>query len=53
MAKTHPAYPPAFRAEVLEPVCTSATDILRLGHEAGLSEQAATRLMVHPVPLSA
>ena len=40
MAKTHPPYPPAFRAEAVELARTSGKGIPQLAHGLGISEQA-------------
>ena len=40
MAKTHPPYPPAFRAEAVELARTSGKGIPQLADELGVSEQA-------------
>ena len=40
MAKTHPPYPPAFRAEAVELARTSGKGIPQLAHELGIAEQA-------------
>ena len=40
MAKTHPPYPPAFRAEAVELARTSDKGIPRLAADLGISEQA-------------
>ena len=40
MAKTHPAYPAAFRAEAVELVHTSDTSIPQIARELGISDQA-------------
>ncbi len=40
MAKTHPPYPPAFRAEAVELARTSGKGIPQLAHDLGVSEQA-------------
>ncbi len=40
MAKTHPAYPPAFRAEAVELARTSGKGVPQLAQELGISEQA-------------
>ena len=40
MARTHPPYPPAFRAEAVELARTSGKGIPQLAHELGISEQA-------------
>lgn len=40
MAKTHPPYPPAFRAEAVELARTSGKGIPQLAHDLGISEQA-------------
>ncbi len=40
MAKTHPPYPPAFRAEAVELARTSDKGIPQLARDLGVSEQA-------------
>ena len=40
MAKTHPPYPPAFRAEAVELARTSGKGIPALARDLGVSEQA-------------
>src|SRR3954468_18486558 len=40
MTKTHPPYPPAFRAEVAELARTSGKGIPQLANELGILEQA-------------
>ncbi len=40
MAKTHPPYPPAFRAEAAELARTSGKGIPELARDLGVSEQA-------------
>ena len=40
MAKTHPPYPPAFRAEAVELARTSGKGIPQLAGDLGISEQA-------------
>ncbi len=40
MAKTHPPYPPAFRAEAVELARTSGKGIPQLAQDLGVSEQA-------------
>ena len=40
MARTHPPYPPAFRAEAVELARTSGKGIPQLAHELGIAEQA-------------
>ena len=40
MGKTHPPYPPAFRAEAVELARTSGKGIPQLAHDLGVSEQA-------------
>ncbi len=40
MAKTHPPYPPAFRAEAVKLARTSGKAIPQLAHDLGVSEQA-------------
>ncbi len=40
MAKTHPPYPPAFRAEAVDLARTSGKGIPQLAQDLGVSEQA-------------
>ncbi len=40
MAKTHPPYPPAFRAEAVELARSSGKGIPQLAQDLGISEQA-------------
>ena len=40
MARTHPPYPPTFRAEAVELARTSGKGIPQLAQELGISEQA-------------
>ncbi len=40
MAKTHPPYPPAFRAEAAALAKTSGKGVPQLAHDLGVSEQA-------------
>ena len=40
MAKTHPPYPPAFRAEAVELARSSGRGIPQLAQDLGISEQA-------------
>ena len=40
MARTHPPYPPAFRAEAVALARTGGKGIPQLAHELGISEQA-------------
>ncbi len=40
MARTHPPYPPAFRAEAVELARTSGKGIPQLAADLGISEQA-------------
>ena len=40
MAKTHPPYPPAFRAEAAALAKTSGKGVPHLAHDLGVSEQA-------------
>ncbi len=40
MARTHPPYPPAFRAEAVELARTSGKRIPQLAQDLGISEQA-------------
>ena len=40
MARTHPPYPPAFRAEAVELARTSGKGIPQLAQDLGISEQA-------------
>ncbi len=40
MAKTHPPYPPAFRAEAVALTKTNGKGIPQLAHDLGVSEQA-------------
>jgi transposase len=40
MAKTHPPYPPAFRAEAVELARTSGKGIPQVAQDLGISEQA-------------
>ncbi len=40
MARTHPPYPPAFRAEAVELARTSGKGVPELARDLGISEQA-------------
>ncbi len=40
MARTHPPYPPAFRAEAVELARTSGKGVPQLAQDLGISEQA-------------
>jgi transposase len=40
VAKTHPPYPPAFRAEAVKLARTSGKGVPQLAHDLGISEQA-------------
>ena len=40
MAKTHPPYPPTFRAEAVELARTSGKGLPQLAADLGISEQA-------------